>query len=454
MSHSGESNPPLNPAPQADEETETHQESQVEDTEMNEEAPETEDHQSEDVNEINQELEEDLFGGDEDGEDEGGEGEGEVMMDENELKKREEMEYLEDPSQLQHQARDRLIAEATLLNLPLPYASDEKYWDFRLPNFLELDSQAFTDQKFLNEVKRSTTEEEGNPSKSSSVFPDHNTIRWRWVMGRDGKPVKQSNSRVVSWSDGSKSLQVGSELFDMVFIHDHQNQNTPQHDSKPGSLSQPKPDLTPNTQGLTYLFVRQGESQVLESQTSITGQISLRPYSLNSITHRNLVANRSMNKTYSQRQTQSVVVTVDPEMEKLGKELEESKQFKKNKKEESKRNRNQSNSNDQTDTFGKSRTNRFNAPVLSEEADEEIEEEEPEDEYEEEEEEEEEEIVEDESPSKSVRNRLTDLELADQRLEQSSKKKRTERDDDRRGEEVEEKRSKKKLLIIASDDED
>ncbi|EGF98294.1 uncharacterized protein MELLADRAFT_96027 [Melampsora larici-populina 98AG31] len=67
-------------------------------------------------------------------------------------KKHQEMEYPEDPNQLQHLGRDRSIAKAPLLNLPLPYASDEKYWDFRLPYFLELDSQAFTDQKFLNEV--------------------------------------------------------------------------------------------------------------------------------------------------------------------------------------------------------------------------------------------------------------------------------------------------------------
>lgn len=451
MSHSGESNPQLNTHKAAEEEEPQSQTNQ-EDTEMQDQ--ESEDHQSQTGNNINQELEEDLFGGDEDVEDV--EEEEEEVVDENELKKRQEMEYLEDSSQLPNQGRDRLIAEATLLNLPLPYASDEKYWDFRLPNFLELDSQAFTDQKFLNEGKDSMEEEgdekEGGKSKSTSVFPDHNTIRWRWITGPNGKPVKQSNSRVVCWSDGSKSLQVGSELFDMVFINDNQTQNTPQPNPKSGSLSQPRPDATPTSQGLTYLFVRQGESQVLESQTSITGQISLRPYSLNSITHRNLVANRSMNKTYSQRQTQQVVVTVDPEIEKLGKEIEESKQFKKNKKEESKRNRNQHQSADQ-DTFGKSRINRFNAPVLSEEADKEIEEEEHEDEYEEEEEEEEE-MVEDESPSKAGRHRMTELELADQRLEQSSKKKRTERDDDARAEEVAEKRSKKKLLIIASDDED
>ncbi|KAH9817845.1 Leo1-like protein-domain-containing protein [Melampsora americana] len=292
----------------------------------------------------------------------------------------------------------------------------------------------------MNEIKDSMKEEEEEEGtdepkfKSTSIFPDHNTIRWRWVTDSNGKPVKQSNTRVVCWSDGSKSLQVGSELFDMVFIHDHQNQNPLQPPSKSGS--QLTSDSGSITQGLTYLFVRQGESQVLESQTSITGQISLRPYSLNSLTHRNLVANRSMNKTYSQRQTQSVVVTVDPEMEKLEKEIEESKQFKKNKKEESKRNRTQSQSNDQ-ESLGKSRIHRFNAPVLSREADEEIEEEE--EEYEE---------------DKAQRKEFTELELADQRLEQSSKKKRTEREDELRVEEVEEKRSRKKLLIIASDDED
>lgn len=42
-----------------------------------------------------------------------------------------------------------------------------------------------------------------------------NTIRWRTVFDKDGNAVKESNARMVKWSDGSMSLHLGSEIFDV-----------------------------------------------------------------------------------------------------------------------------------------------------------------------------------------------------------------------------------------------
>jgi len=42
-----------------------------------------------------------------------------------------------------------------------------------------------------------------------------NTIRWREVFDNDGNVVKESNARVIKWSDGSMSLHLGSEIFDV-----------------------------------------------------------------------------------------------------------------------------------------------------------------------------------------------------------------------------------------------
>lgn len=47
-----------------------------------------------------------------------------------------------------------------------------------------------------------------------------NTIRWRYVKDEDGNPVKkesgemvkQSNTNVITWSDGSQSLVVGDQV--------------------------------------------------------------------------------------------------------------------------------------------------------------------------------------------------------------------------------------------------
>lgn len=57
--------------------------------------------------------------------------------------------------------------------------------------------------------------------KSNSIYffrvklKVENTIRWREVFDKDGNLVKESNTRVIKWSDGSMSLHLGSEIFDV-----------------------------------------------------------------------------------------------------------------------------------------------------------------------------------------------------------------------------------------------
>ena len=43
-----------------------------------------------------------------------------------------------------------------------------------------------------------------------------NTIRWRYSQDEDGNEVRDSNARVVRWTDGSMSLYLGSEIFDIT----------------------------------------------------------------------------------------------------------------------------------------------------------------------------------------------------------------------------------------------
>lgn len=42
-----------------------------------------------------------------------------------------------------------------------------------------------------------------------------NTIRWRTVFDKEGNAVKESNAKLVRWSDGSMSLHLGAEVFDV-----------------------------------------------------------------------------------------------------------------------------------------------------------------------------------------------------------------------------------------------
>ena len=42
-----------------------------------------------------------------------------------------------------------------------------------------------------------------------------NTIRWRAVEDEDKNVVRQSNARVVKWSDGSLSLHLGRSIWQL-----------------------------------------------------------------------------------------------------------------------------------------------------------------------------------------------------------------------------------------------
>ena len=42
-----------------------------------------------------------------------------------------------------------------------------------------------------------------------------NTIRWRYGKDQEGNEIKESNARIVKWSDGSLSLHLGNEIFDI-----------------------------------------------------------------------------------------------------------------------------------------------------------------------------------------------------------------------------------------------
>ena len=51
--------------------------------------------------------------------------------------------------------------------------------------------------------------------QSLVLFQVENTIRWRYAQDEAGNEVRESNARVVRWTDGSMSLYLGSEIFDI-----------------------------------------------------------------------------------------------------------------------------------------------------------------------------------------------------------------------------------------------
>eukprot|EP00096_Caligus_rogercresseyi_P015355 TRINITY_DN7800_c0_g1_i1.p1 TRINITY_DN7800_c0_g1~~TRINITY_DN7800_c0_g1_i1.p1 ORF type:complete len:534 (-),score=191.69 TRINITY_DN7800_c0_g1_i1:91-1692(-) len=132
----------------------------------------------------------------------------------------------------------------------------------KLPNFLSVDARPFDPETYEDEIEdEDSLDEEGRARLKLKV---ENTIRWKIDFDKEGKPIKKSNARFVKWSDGSLSLHLGSEVFDVY--------------------------KQPLQGDFNHLFIRQGTG--LQGQAVFRTKLSFRPYSTESFTHQKMT--RSM----------------------------------------------------------------------------------------------------------------------------------------------------------------
>lgn len=158
--------------------------------------------------------------------------------------------------------------QPTRLECEMPYCNidlGEKIFYVKLPNFLSIDTHEYDPLCYMDEIdENETLDNEGNSRMKLKV---ENTIRWRTITDEDGNETKQSNARIVEWSDGTMSLHLGSEIF----------------------------DITEKSMGeCSHLFMRLGTG--LQGQAIFNTKLSIRPHSTESFTHRKLtlsIADRS-----------------------------------------------------------------------------------------------------------------------------------------------------------------
>jgi RNA polymerase-associated protein LEO1 len=130
---------------------------------------------------------------------------------------------------------------------------------------------------------------------------DSNAIRWRWAAGDDGNLIRESNSRLVRWSDGSVTLAIGDEVMDVREIDvsgDH-----------------------------SYLFAR--HPNLIQGQGPLNKKITLRPASLTSSSHKRLAA--AVVKHHGnagQQRVRATTTMVDPKKEKEEQERAEAARIK------------------------------------------------------------------------------------------------------------------------------
>lgn len=159
----------------------------------------------------------------------------------------------------------------------------------KLPNFLSVETRPFDPDLFEDEGEEDDLlDEEGRARLKLKV---ENTIRWRYSQDEGGNEIRESNARVVKWTDGSMSLYLGGEIFDIY--------------------KQP-------LQGeFSHLFVRQGTG--LQGQAVFRTKLTFRPHSTDSQTHRKMTL--SIADRFSKAQKIRIIPTAgrDPESERTSK---------------------------------------------------------------------------------------------------------------------------------------
>ncbi|XP_061451525.1 RNA polymerase-associated protein LEO1 [Rhineura floridana] len=128
----------------------------------------------------------------------------------------------------------------------------------KLPNFLSVEPRPFDPQYYEDEFEdEEMLDEEGRTRLKLKV---ENTIRWRTRRDDEGNEVRESNARIVKWSDGSMSLHLGNEVFDVY--------------------------KAPLQGDHNHLFIRQGTG--LQGQAVFKTKLTFRPHSTDSATHRKM----------------------------------------------------------------------------------------------------------------------------------------------------------------------
>lgn len=163
----------------------------------------------------------------------------------------------------------------------------------RLPNFVRYAERAFDAANWDPEQEDDEQRAAGaayteiSDAAAQATLHTDNTLRWRW---RDGVP--QSNGRIVRWSDGTQSLQLGGEFFDVTQTAESRAPDAPR----------------------SFVYVPYRREGVLQADGEIAGTLALKP-NLHSESHRRL-ANAIKHHRSARVIARSDLFGLDPEKEK------------------------------------------------------------------------------------------------------------------------------------------
>ncbi|KAI0320889.1 Leo1-like protein-domain-containing protein [Amylostereum chailletii] len=213
--------------------------------------------------------------------------------------RRQALEYEEDdePNPV---IEERLEAAVAIPNVPVPKSSDGQHWVLRLPNFIKLDTKPFHPETYVGPEQEDDLSSGSRDHDMVVKLRVENTLRWRWTKNAAGQDQRQSNARVIRWSDGTSSLRLGKEYFDMNHVVDNSgsahrqafgasSQSQPQSQSQTTSQPASASGSSSKNHGLTYLVAQHKRAEILQAEAAIVGFMTLRPTDMASDTHRLLV---------------------------------------------------------------------------------------------------------------------------------------------------------------------
>lgn len=200
-------------------------------------------------------------------------------------------------------------ADLTLERHPRSHKlKDNNAFNFPLPRFLFVDPTPFTPNIFEQQLKDFLNDLNYNEEslKSSIQFQKlklNNTIRWRYAKTKSNDLFKQSNANIIEWEDGSMSLKLGNEYFDIKTKLNDDN----------------------------LLAFKTPNNKILMSLINLNKSIQILPPSMNSKAHKILANTLTKNmKMKKSKRINTIVTNEDPELkarevEKIQKEIEKSR---------------------------------------------------------------------------------------------------------------------------------
>ncbi|KAI9893515.1 MAG: hypothetical protein M1814_006311 [Vezdaea aestivalis] len=215
--------------------------------------------------------------------------------------------------------QERTVFETEIGYHPVPRGDDGETYILKMPTFLSIEPQAFTNQSF----QPPTTDHHSTTASPHFSAYDRSmqTIRWR----RDpNNPSKiQSNAKINIWSDGSKTLQLStnpSEQYELVPKY-----LAPRPDSKKG--------YNVALDSLTYVTVPHMTAALLGVTNHVTTQLNVLPNkSANDEAliklQEGLAAAVNKGKGDADGGTRMIDFTEDPELEKKRVEAAEKERLK------------------------------------------------------------------------------------------------------------------------------